>query len=113
MDTVQVSYGTYVFSPNPGAVTVQNRRTVVTEPLPGGGEWLTVTGSAPRSVQLQGQLWAGDALRKVYEAGATQVLCVPGHPPFYALFTALTLQAEGDGRVLDYTAQFLEGGELL
>ena len=30
MDTVQVSYGTYVFSPNPGAVTVQNRRTVVT-----------------------------------------------------------------------------------
>lgn len=44
MDTVQVSYGTYVFSPNPGAVTVQNRRTVVTEPLPGGGEWLTVTG---------------------------------------------------------------------
>ena len=122
MDTVQVSYGTYVFSPNPGGVTVQNRRTVVTEPLPGGGEWLTVTGSAPRSVQLQGQLWAGDAegalrqyeaLRKVYEAGGTQVLCVPGHPPFYALFTALTLQAEGDGRVLDYTAQFLEGGELL
>ena len=122
MDTVQVSYGTYVFSPNPGAVTVQNRRTVVTEPLPGGGEWLTVTGSAPRSVQLQGQLWAGDAegalrqyeaLRKVYEAGGTQVLCVPGHPPFYALFTALTMQAEGDGRVLDYTAQFLEGGELL
>ena len=49
----------------------------------------------------------------MYEAGGAQVLCVPGHPPFYALFTALTLQAEGDGRVLDYAAQFLEGGELL
>ena len=52
-------------------------------------------------------------MRKVYEAGGTQVLCVPGHPPFYALFTALTLEAQGDGRVLDYAAQFLEGGELL
>ena len=112
MDTVQVSYGQYIFSPNPAAVTVKNRRTAVTEPLPGGGEWLTVTG----------QLWAEDAatalrryeeLRKVYEAGGTQVLCVPGHPPFYALFTALTLEAQGDGRVLDYAAQFLEGGELL
>lgn len=41
------------------------------------------------------------------------MLCVPGHPPFYALFTALTLEAQGDGRVLDYAAQFLEGGELL
>ena len=54
-----------------------------------------------------------EELRKVYEAGGTQVLCVPGHPPFYALFTALTLEAQGDGRVLDYAAQFLEGGELL
>lgn len=78
-------------------------------------------GSA-REVTLEGQLWAEDAaaalrryeeLRKVYEAGGTQVLCVPGHPPFYALFTALTLEAQGDGRVLDYAAQFLEGGELL
>ena len=42
MDTVQVSYGQYIFSPNPAAVTVKNRRTAVTEPLPGGGEWLTV-----------------------------------------------------------------------
>ena len=114
MDTVQVSYGQYIFSPNPAAVTVKNRRTAVTEPLPGGGEWLTVTGTAPREVTLEGQLWAEDAatalrryeeLRKVYEAG--------GHPPFYALFTALTLEAQGDGRVLDYAAQFLEGGELL
>ena len=63
--------------------------------------------------QPERQLRQYEALRKVYEAGGTQVLCVPGHPPFYALFTALTLQAEGDGRVLDYTAQFLEGGELL
>ena len=122
MDTVQVSYGQYIFSPNPAAVTVKNRRTAVTEPLPGGGEWLTVTGTAPREVTLEGQLWAEDAtaalrryeeLRKVYEAVGTQVLCVPGHPPFYALFTALTLAAQGDGRVLDYAAQFLEGGELL
>lgn len=122
MDTVQVSYGQYIFSPNPAAVTVKNRRTAVTEPLPGGGEWLTVTGTAPREVTLEGQLWAEDAtaalrryeeLRKVYEAGGTQVLCVPGHPPFYALFTALTLEAQGDGRVLNYAAQFLEGGELL
>ena len=63
--------------------------------------------------RCRGALRQYEALRKVYEAGGTQVLCVPGHPPFYALFTALTLQAEGDGRVLDYTAQFLEGGELL
>lgn len=34
MDTVQVSYGQYIFSPNPAAVTVKNRRTAVTEPLP-------------------------------------------------------------------------------
>ena len=27
MDTVQVSYGQYIFSPNPAAVTVKNRRT--------------------------------------------------------------------------------------
>lgn len=48
MDTVQVSYGQYIFSPNPAAVTVKNRRTAETEPLPGGGEWLTVTrDSAP------------------------------------------------------------------
>ena len=96
--------------------------TVHLFPEPGGGEWLTVTGTAPREVTLEGQLWAEDAaaalrryeeLRKVYEAGGTQVLCVPGHPPFYALFTALTLEAQGDGRVLDYAAQFLEGGELL
>ena len=39
MDTVQVSYGQNIFSPNPAAVTVKNRRTAVTEPLPGGGEW--------------------------------------------------------------------------
>ena len=113
MDTVQVSYGQYIFSPNPAAVTLKNRRTAETEPLPG---------TAPREVTLEGQLWAEDAaaalrryeeLRKVYEAGGTQVLCVPGHPPFYALFTALTLEAQGDGRVLDYAAQFLEGGELL
>ena len=93
------------FPPNPAAVTVKNRRTAVTEPLPGGGEWLTVTGTAPREVTLEGQLWAEDAaaalrryeeLRKLYEAGGTQVLCVPGHPPFYALFTALTLEAQGD-----------------
>ena len=56
MDTVQVSYGQYIFSPNPAAVTVKNRRTAVTEPLPGGGEWLTVTGTAPREVTLEGQL---------------------------------------------------------
>ena len=61
MDTVQVSYGQYIFSPNPAAVTVKNRRTAVTEPLPGGGEWLTVTGTAPREVTLEGQLWAEDA----------------------------------------------------
>lgn len=54
MDTVQVSYGQYIFSPNPAAVTVKNRRTAVTEPLPGGGEWLTVTGTAPREVTLEG-----------------------------------------------------------
>ena len=117
-----MSYGSYLFSPNPAAVTVKNRRTVVTETLPGSGEWLTVTGRAPREVTLEGQLWADDAagalrqydaLRQVYEAGGVQVLSVPGHPPFYALFTALTLQAEGDGRVLSYAAQFLEGGEAL
>ena len=59
MDTVQVSYGTYVFSPNPGTVTVQNRRTVVTEPLPGGGEWLTVTGSAPAAGTALGRRCRG------------------------------------------------------
>ena len=32
MDTVQVSYGQYIFSQNPAAVTVKNRRTAVTDP---------------------------------------------------------------------------------
>lgn len=71
---------------------------------------------------LEGQLWAEDAaaalrryeeLRKVYEAGGTQVLCVPGHPPFYALFTALTLEARGRDGCWTMPHQFLEGGELL
>ena len=58
MDTVQVSYGQYIFSPNPAAVTVKNRRTAVTEPLPGGGEWLAVTapgGDAGRAALGRGR----------------------------------------------------------
>ena len=120
MDRTQVSFGGYLFRPGPAVIRVESARTATAYRLPDAGTRLVVTGEQPVRVRLTGELIAGDAagaleqyeaLRRQYEAGGPEVLCVPGQEPFYALFTALTLTAEGDGRTLAYTAEFTDGGK--
>lgn len=119
MNSTQVSFGGYLFRPGPARIRVECARTAADYPLPDGGSRLVLTGEKPRQVRLTGGLYADTAdaaleqyraLWQLYSAGGPAVLCVPGQEPFFALFTALTLTAEGDGRTLDYTAEFTEGG---
>ena len=118
MDTVQVSYGDYLFTPNPASIAVADRRDPAVTTLPGGG-WLLEPVRLPRQAALEGSLFAEDAaaalsrfeaLRQRYEAGGTALLCLPGYLPFPARFIRLELTAEGDGRVLAYRAEFIEEG---
>ena len=120
MDEIQVSFGTYIFQPTPAKIRVESARAATAYSLPDSTQQLIIAGKKPTRVELAGELFAEDtagareqyaALNRLYQEGQAAVLCVPGQEPFYALFTALTLTAAGDGRVLDYTAEFTEGGE--
>ena len=51
MDTVQASYGDYLFTPNPASIAVADRRDPAVTTLPGGG-WLLEPVRLPRQAAL-------------------------------------------------------------
>jgi len=118
----RVQFGDYLFAYNPSRIELRSRRQSSSRRLPYLGEQVIATGEQAREVLLEGAFFGQTAdeamagyrrLEEVYRSRRRGLLFLPGNEPFYALFDRLELDASGDGRILQYSARFLEdlGGE--
>ena len=113
----QIQFGEYIFGKNPAKILVQNTCKIWKQDFPNGVSQVKILGLQPRTVYMQGELFAPDreqaeqmyrALYQLYLQQKPKLLTVPGQEAFLAWFTKLELTAQGDGRVLEYTAEFIE-----
>lgn len=112
-----VSFGSYVFPTNPREILVKSGRRTSVQSIALEGERVHQALPKLTEVTMRGELFSPTAQRTMalytellgcYERGDARLLCIPGHRPFYAYFTALELTAKGDGCTLEYRAAFCE-----
>lgn len=116
-DVDAMQFGDYIFQYNPQHISVSSAEHVVTHFCPGKTEVSQNLGQKARIAECSGSFFGetfADAMRELTRFrqktadGKTAMLFLPGTEPFLARLTDFTFNAQGDGRVIPYTARFLE-----
>ena len=115
MDRMQ--FGDYLFPHNPHTIQVETAQKAAELFLPRLGGRIQPLGPQCRRITCKGELFSdspqktGKALASLAHAagsGEVKTLFLPTGEALFALFERLTYTADGDGRVIAYTAVFLE-----
>lgn len=109
-----MSYKTFLFPHNPETITVTTQSRIATAHCPEYGPVHQNLGLARRVIRTQGCFYGADAkerfaaLESLMWSDGAGLLRIPGLGVVTAYLTALTLNGEGDGSLLRYTAEFTE-----
>lgn len=113
----QMQFKGYRWKLNPAEITVSYASNIKEHTLPFAGSCLQELGKKKRVVSGKGCFLGKDSLAqfrelsKVFQEGGAGILSIPGFPPFRAVFSALTLHAQGRPGETPYTFTFLEEEE--
>ena len=115
METVQ--FRDFIFRHNPHHIQIAAPQALASHFCPGHGEVVQGMGEKARSVRCAGTFF-GDTytqamaqlldFREKTSPGQAGMLFLPGIPPFMARLRSFSFDARGDGRIIEYTMEFLE-----
>lgn len=114
MKLCPMRFAGYTWHHNPKSLKVSNGKKVVVLSVPYGDDELLSFGEKPLTISGVGELYGEDCLeqydklRRVYEMGKSDVLCLPNLLPMYAYFDRLTLEAQPGPNVLTYSFSFTQ-----
>lgn len=115
MSTLQ--FGDYLFPHNPARIDIANALDSVSHLMPYYGTATQVLGVSPRLVRVEGSFFGTSApqalgqyntLEALFAQKKRALLFIPYQKPFYAIFSRLSMNAGGDGKIISYLAEFLE-----
>jgi len=115
MDTIQ--FRDFIFRHNPHSIDVSTPKAVSLHFCPGFGDVSQGLGDRAREVRLAGTFWGNtytQALSQILDfqrstaGGVAGMLFLPGITPFMARLRNFAFAADGDGRLIAYTMEFVE-----
>lgn len=114
MDRMQ--FGSYLFPHNPRTIQVETAQKAAQLFLPRTGGRIQPLGPQCRRITCKGELFSDNPQATLKELsalaaaadGEVKTLFLPTGEALFALLEQLTYTADGDGRVIAYTAVFLE-----
>lgn len=114
MNTLQ--YGSYVFAHNPRKIELVFQNHLAAHILPGVGAKTQMVAPRCRRVRCEGEVFGNTPEHALAELSVLSGMCAGQCAPLYlptgiqfdALVSSFGYLAQGDGRVITYTIEFIE-----
>lgn len=113
----KLQYGTFTFENNPRRIELSGSNAIAAHTLPFHGTVSQNLGPRGRAARCSGEVFAQDAASALEKLAALRAACsgvgaaqltLPTGDTFLAFVSRFAYTAQGDGRVLAYTIDFVE-----
>jgi LysM repeat protein len=114
MNLTPMSYRSYVWPGNPETIKIERARNTAQFKIPGETGVVQEAGTAPRKVSGSGRFTGSGCMEEfqrlsaVLASGGSGMLCLPGAPPFSAVFVSLVMKGVPRPNCVEYEFLFLE-----